>query len=68
VYAEGRVVGRLRSGGWGYTVARHIGLVYLPAALAALDTPLEVEVFGARVAAAVVPDVLYDPAGARLRL
>ena len=68
VYAEGRVVGRLRSGGWGYTVSRHIGLVYLPRALATLGTPLEVEVFGARVAAAVVPDVLYDPAGARLRL
>ena len=68
VYAEGRVAGRLRSGGWGYTVARHIGLVYLPPALATLGTPLEVEAFGARVAAAVVPDVLYDPAGARLRL
>ncbi len=68
VYAEGRVVGRLRSGGWGYTVARHIGFVYLPPALATLGTPLEVEVFGARVAAAVVPDVLYDPAGSRLRL
>jgi glycine cleavage system T protein len=68
VYAEGRVVGRLRSGGWGHTVARHIGLVYLPATLAAPGTPLEVEVFGARVAAAVAPDVLYDPAGARLRL
>jgi glycine cleavage system aminomethyltransferase T len=68
VYGEGRIVGRLRSGGWGYTVARHIGLVYLPLALATLGTPLEVEVFGARAAAAVAPDVLYDPAGARLRL
>jgi 4-methylaminobutanoate oxidase (formaldehyde-forming) len=68
VYADGRVVGRLRSGGWGYTVARHIGLVYLPAALATPGTPLEVEVFGARIAAAVAPDVLYDPAGSRLRL
>ena len=68
VYAEGRVAGRLRSGGWGYTVARHIGLVYLPAALASPGTSLEVEAFGTRVAAAVVPDVLYDPAGTRLRL
>ena len=68
VYADGRVAGRLRSGGWGYTVARHIGFVYLAPALTAIGTPLEVEVFGARLAAEVAPDVLYDPAGARLRL
>jgi len=67
VYAGGRVIGRLRSAGWGYTVAKHIGLVYLPRALAPVGTPLEVEAFGARFAAQVAPDVLYDPAGARLR-
>jgi glycine cleavage system aminomethyltransferase T len=67
VYAGGRVVGRLRSAGWGYTVAKHIGLVYLPPALSALGTPLEVEAFGTRFAAAVAADVLYDPAGVRLR-
>jgi len=68
VYADGRVVGRLRSGGWGYTVAKHIGLVYLPPSLTAVGTPLAVEAFGVRFAAEVAPDVLYDPAGARLRL
>ena len=68
VYAGGRVVGRLRSAGWGYTVTKHIGFVYLPAALSATGIPLEVEAFGARFAAEVAPDVLYDPAGARLRL
>jgi 4-methylaminobutanoate oxidase (formaldehyde-forming) len=67
VYAGGRVVGRLRSAGWGYTVARHIGLVYLPPALSALGTPLEAEAFGARFAAEVAADVLYDPTGVRLR-
>jgi 4-methylaminobutanoate oxidase (formaldehyde-forming) len=67
VYAASRVVGRLRSAGWGYTVGAHIGFVYLPPALAAVGTPLEVEAFGARFAAAVAPDVLYDPTGARLR-
>jgi glycine cleavage system aminomethyltransferase T len=68
VYARGRVAGRLRSVGWGYTVSKHIGFVYLPTALSATGTPLEVEAFGARFAAEVAPDVLYDPAGARLRL
>ena len=68
VYANGRVLGRLRSAGWGYTVAKHIGFVYLPPELSATGTPLEVEAFGARFVAAVARDVLYDPAGARLRL
>jgi glycine cleavage system aminomethyltransferase T/glycine/D-amino acid oxidase-like deaminating enzyme len=68
VYTGGRVIGRLRSAGWGYTVSRHIGLVYLPSSLSATGTPLEVEAFGARFAAEVAPDVLYDPTGIRLRL
>jgi glycine cleavage system T protein len=67
VYADGRLVGRLRSAGWGYTVARHIGLLYLPAAVATPGTSLEVEAFGVRYAAEVAADVLYDPAGTRLR-
>jgi len=67
VYASGQVKGRLRSGGWGYTVAKHIGYVYLPLDLTGVATRLEVEVFGQRCAAEVSPDVLYDPEGARLR-
>jgi 4-methylaminobutanoate oxidase (formaldehyde-forming) len=67
VYAGGRVVGRLRSAGYGYTVDQQIGYVYLPRDLAAPGTPLEVEVFGERFPAQVAADVLYDPAGARLR-
>ncbi len=68
VWMDGRVLGRLRSGGYGHTVGRNIGLVYLPADLArAVGTPLEVEVFGERVSAEVAPDVLYDPEGARIR-
>jgi 4-methylaminobutanoate oxidase (formaldehyde-forming) len=68
VWKDGRVLGRLRSGGYGHTVGRNIGLVYLPADLArAVGAPLEVEVFGERVPAEVAPDVLYDPEGARIR-
>jgi glycine cleavage system aminomethyltransferase T len=68
VWRGGQVLGRLRSGGYGYTVARNIGLVYLPLDLAqATGTPLEVQVFGERVPAEIAPDVLYDPTGARIR-
>jgi 4-methylaminobutanoate oxidase (formaldehyde-forming) len=68
VYAAGQLVGRLRSGGYGYTVGRHIGLVYLDLPLAARGTPLEVEVFDRRWPGEVAPDVLYDPGGARIRM
>ena len=67
VYAGGRLVGRLRSAGYGYTVEKNIGYTYLPLALAAVGTPLEVESFGERFNAEVAADVLYDPQGARLR-
>jgi glycine cleavage system T protein len=67
-WRDGRVLGRLRSGGYGYTAGRNIGFVYLPVDLAkAVGTSLEVEVFGERVSAEVAPDVLYDPQGARIR-
>ena len=46
VYADGAIVGRLRSGGWGYTVGRNIGYVYLPLALDPAGTALEVEALG----------------------
>jgi 4-methylaminobutanoate oxidase (formaldehyde-forming) len=68
VYGPGkRLMGRLRSGGFGYTVGKTIGLVYLPLELAQPGTPLEVEIFGERVPAVVAADVLYDPQGERLK-
>jgi 4-methylaminobutanoate oxidase (formaldehyde-forming) len=67
VYADGQLVGRLRSAGYAYTVGRVIGLVYLPLTLAAVGTKLAVEVFGERVEAEVANDVLYDPKGERVR-
>lgn len=67
VYSGDRLVGRVRSGGYGYTVGKNIGLAYLPLEVAQVGAPLAVEVFGQRIAAAVAPDVLYDPNGDRLR-
>jgi 4-methylaminobutanoate oxidase (formaldehyde-forming) len=62
-----RIVSRLRSGGYGYTVAKNIGLAYLPIDLAKEGTLLEIEVFGERIKAVVAADVLYDPKGDRIR-
>ncbi|MBM4423969.1 MAG: FAD-dependent oxidoreductase [Chloroflexi bacterium] len=67
VYANGEIIGRLRSAGYGYTVGKWIGYLYLPLELSKEGTPLEVEVFGERVSATVAAAVLYDPKGERVK-
>ncbi|GGO80637.1 GcvT family protein [Nonomuraea cavernae] len=66
VRVDGQVVGRVTSGGYGYTVASSIAYAYLPARCEP-GTRAEVEVEGSWVAADVVRDPLYDPAGERVR-
>jgi 4-methylaminobutanoate oxidase (formaldehyde-forming) len=66
VRLEGRVVGRLRSAAFGYTVGRTIGTAYLPAGVPE-GAPIEVDVFADRVAGELAPDVLVDPTGERMK-
>jgi 4-methylaminobutanoate oxidase (formaldehyde-forming) len=66
VRLEGRVVGRVRSFGYGYTVRRNIALATLPAELEE-GAELTVDVLGDSVPARIERDVLYDPEGERLR-
>jgi 4-methylaminobutanoate oxidase (formaldehyde-forming) len=65
VRAGGEVVGRLRSAGYGFTVARNIGLAYLGADVETGAT-LQVEVLGEPVEAVVADDALVDPANERI--
>ena len=65
VHADGEVVGRLRSAGYGFTVARTIGLAYLPTDVET-GAELEVEVLGELVGAVVAEDALVDPANERI--
>ena len=67
VFANGRVVSRVTSGGIGYTLGASIALAYLPTELADAGTSLSVEVFGERVDAVVADDPLYDPKGESIR-
>jgi glycine cleavage system aminomethyltransferase T len=67
VRSGSELVGRLTSGGYGYTVERSIAYAYLPSASAEPGTPVEVEIFGEWVAGEVAAEPLYDPEGARLR-
>jgi 4-methylaminobutanoate oxidase (formaldehyde-forming) len=67
VRVGGRLVGRVTSGGYGYTVERSIAYAYLPAVDAEVGRPLEVEIFGEWVAGEVASEPLYDPDGERIR-
>jgi 4-methylaminobutanoate oxidase (formaldehyde-forming) len=67
VRVEGELVGRVTSGGYGYTVERSIAYAYVPAAHADPGRPVEVEIFGEWVGGEVAPEPLFDPAGERLR-
>ena len=67
VYAKDKLVGRVCSGGYGYTVGKNIALSYLLLELADQGTQVEVEIFGERFLAEVAADGLYDPASEHLR-
>ncbi|MBI4588316.1 MAG: GcvT family protein [Candidatus Rokubacteria bacterium] len=67
ILAAGRPVGRVTSGGYGYTVAKSLAYGYVPVARATVGTPLAVEVFGEAIPARVAPEPLYDPAGAKIK-
>jgi 4-methylaminobutanoate oxidase (formaldehyde-forming) len=66
VRVEGRICGRVTSGGYGYTVERSIAYAYLPADMA-VGTSVEVDIFGRWVAGEVAAEPLYDPRGERVR-
>jgi 4-methylaminobutanoate oxidase (formaldehyde-forming) len=57
VYADGAVVGRLRSCAYGFTVRRNLAYSYLPVGLGP-GARVEVEVFGRRVPAEVSTDAV----------
>jgi 4-methylaminobutanoate oxidase (formaldehyde-forming) len=67
VVAEGRVVARVRSGGYGHSIEQSIALAYLPPELARPGTPVNVESFGRFVPAEVRAAPLWDPRGDRVR-
>ena len=66
VRVDGRVAGRVTSGGYGYTIERSIAYAYLPPACKP-GSSAEVQVFNRWVPATVASEPLYDPTGERIR-
>jgi 4-methylaminobutanoate oxidase (formaldehyde-forming) len=67
VRMDGRVVGRVTSGGFGFTVGLSIAYAYLPAEAADPGTAVEIEFFGEWVPGLVAAEPLWDPRGDRIR-
>ena len=66
VRISGEVVGRVTSGGYGYTVAQSIAYAYVPSS-AEVGTQVEVEIFGTWVQGEIAKEPLYDPKGLKIR-
>jgi glycine cleavage system aminomethyltransferase T/glycine/D-amino acid oxidase-like deaminating enzyme len=66
VYHEGKVLSRVRSGGYGYTVKKNILYAYLPIELAKIGNRFELELIEGRRFGEVTATVLFDPKGERL--
>jgi glycine cleavage system aminomethyltransferase T/glycine/D-amino acid oxidase-like deaminating enzyme len=66
VRIDGRVVGRITSGGYGFSVERSIAYALLPPEVP-LGSRAEVDVFGAWIGCEVAREPLWDPDGSRIR-
>jgi 4-methylaminobutanoate oxidase (formaldehyde-forming) len=67
VRVDGRAVGRVTSGGYGYSVCRSIAYAYLPASELDPGRRVEVGIFGRFVGAEVAAEPLFDPGNSRVR-
>ncbi|HEY0278460.1 MAG TPA: FAD-dependent oxidoreductase [Solirubrobacterales bacterium] len=67
VRVDADVVGRVTSGGYGYSVERSIAYAYLPASLAVPGTSVAIEIFGRWVDGEIAAEPLFDQAGERIR-
>ena len=67
VMHNGECVSYITSGAFGHFVGKSLAMTYLPVALIAEGTDLEVEILGVFHRASIVEKPLYDPTGAKMR-
>ena len=64
---EGKVVGRVTSGGYGHRAEKSIALAYISPEYAMLGSEVSVEILNKPCEARIVSSPLYDPRNMRLR-
>ena len=67
VRVDGEIVGRVTTGGYGYTVERSVAYAYLPPERSEPGTAVELDIFGSWVGGEVTSEPLFDPSGERVR-
>jgi 4-methylaminobutanoate oxidase (formaldehyde-forming) len=67
VRVGGEIVGRVTTGGYGYTIERSIAYAYLPPGVADPGTAVAIEIFGRWVEGEVRAEPLFDQVGERIR-
>ncbi len=64
---DGKIIGWVAAGGYGYSVEKSIIYAYLPMDFSGVGAELDVEFLGEQVGATVVQAPLWDPKGERIR-
>ena len=62
-----QVIGRIKSGGQGYTINKAIAFAYIPIEFSEVGTDLEVEFFGEWHKGTINATPLYDPSGSKIK-
>ena len=68
IRVTGNVVGRVKSGGQGYSIGKAIGYAYLPLEHCTEGTNVDVEFFGEWKSGTINKSPLFDPNGIKIRL
>ena len=64
---DGKVVGTITSGEWGYRVGMNLAYAFVEPAFAEIDATMDLDLCGEMVAATIIAPSPYDPTFARMR-
>ena len=67
IFFEGEVAGFVTSGGYAHFSQKSVAMGFLPTRLIDPQNQFEIEILGGKCLAALQPEALLDPAGARMR-
>ena len=67
ILAQGKCIGYVTSGGYGFRVGKTLALGYIASTAEPVNTPLEIEILGSRCNAMLVDTAFYDPDNIRCR-
>jgi sarcosine dehydrogenase len=62
------IIGRIKSGGQGYSINKAIAYAYLPVVHCEIGTAVDVEFFGEWRSGVVAAEPLFDPTGSKIRM